>query len=314
MQEIENNGSGDGSAIATLAGLLNDAGTGADYAWVDPTGTGGYVGTDAITAGIIYDQNAVTLLYSEYHVYDEASAEQTYAVASVLADALGIEFGDYQRNRPSVAATFQDNATGETFTVVSSHFKSKGDSGLQDIADAAEASIANGEGKVTQAELDALLNDPNFDQGNGQGFWNAARADAAGELSVWISSEYDGSGTDTYLLLGDMNSYAQEDPVQTLREDAGLTDLIEAWIGQDEAYSYVYDGQEGTLDQGFADNTLASLVTGVTEWHINADEPSLINYDETYENPSYYNDGVFSSSDHDPLIVGLDLTPDLLVA
>ncbi|NIZ13797.1 ExeM/NucH family extracellular endonuclease [Phaeobacter sp. HF9A] len=311
LQEIENNGT---QAIGTLVDLLNAEGTDANYAYVDPTGTGGFIGSDAITTGIVYDSNAVTLVHSDYHVFDESSADVTYGIAGALGDLVGFSFNDYQRNRPSVAATFVDNESGESFTVVSSHFKSKGDSDLQDVADAAESWLNSNAGHADAAAvtdlLDDLYADPNFDQGNGQGFWNAVRLDGATELADWVSSEYgvDGNGVSNYLLLGDMNSYAEEDAVQHLEDEAGLTDLIDTFIGQDEAYSYVFDGQQGTLDQGFADNNLADNVTGVTEWHINADEPDLIGYDTSFSNAGFYNDGVFASSDHDPLIVGLDFT------
>ena len=318
LQEIENNGT---EAIGTLVDILNAEGTDASYAYVDPTGTGDFVGTDAITTGIIYDSSAVTLIYSDYIVFDETSADATYGIASSLGGLVGEEFNDYQRNRPSVAATFTDNESGETFTVVSSHFKSKGDSDLQDVADAAEAWLANSAnaGSADYAQVTSLLADlyadPNFDQGDGQGFWNAVRLDGAVELADWVANDYNG-GVTNYLLLGDMNSYAEEDAVQYLDDDAGLTDLIDTFIGQDEAYSYVFNGQQGTLDQGLGDNEIADNVTGVTEWHINADEPDLIGYDTDYNDPGFYNEGVYASSDHDPLIIGLDFTTtnDLLVA
>lgn len=314
LQEIENNGT---TAIGTLVDLLNAEGTDADYAFVDPTGTGDTIGTDAITTGIIYDASAVTLIHSDYLVFDESSADATYAIASALGALVGESFNDYQRNRPSVAATFEDNETGETFTIVSSHFKSKGDSDLQDVADAAEAWLAANAGADDFAAVTELLADlyadPNFDQGDGQGFWNGVRLDAATELADWIANDYNGGGVTDYLLLGDMNSYAEEDAVQYLDDEAGLTDLIDTYIGQDEAYSYVYDGQQGTLDQGFADDGLADNVTGVVEWHINSDEPDLIGYDTDYTDADFYNDGVYGSSDHDPLIVGLDLTADELI-
>ncbi|WP_109465620.1 ExeM/NucH family extracellular endonuclease [Albibacillus kandeliae] len=312
LQEIENNGSGDGSAVDTLADMVTAAVTdGSVFASVDPTGTGGFVGTDAITTGIIYDTTAVTLLHSEYITYEESSADTTYALAESIATAIGAtdlldDLGDYQRNRPSVAATFEDNDTGAVFTVVSSHFKSKGDSGLQAIADAAQDYLDGGGTDITQSDLDAFLSDPNFDQGDGQGFWNGVRSDAAMELAEWIGTEYNGGGVTNVIMLGDLNSYAEEDPVQYLDDTAGFTDLIDTYIGQDTAYSYVFDGQQGTLDQGMADDTLAGYVTGATEWHINADEPDLIGYDNSYTNSDFYNDGVYASSDHDPLIVGLD--------
>ncbi|WP_344842084.1 ExeM/NucH family extracellular endonuclease [Celeribacter arenosi] len=308
LQEIENNGT---VAIGTLVDLLNAEGTGADYAYVDPTGTGDFIGTDAITTGIIYDANAVSLVHADYLVFEEASADATFAIADALTGYVGGSFSDFDRNRPSTVATFLDEATGEEFTVVSSHFKSKGDSGLDTVASNAQnwlSANASSPDYAVVADLYAqLLADPNFDQGGGQGFWNGVRTDAAGELSDWMSNDYNGGGVTNVLMMGDMNAYAKEDPVQALGED-GYVDLIDTFIGQDEAYSYVFDGQQGTLDQGFGDAELAAHVTGVTEWHINADEPGLINYDNSFTDSAFYNDGVYASSDHDPLIVGLDFS------
>ena len=310
LEEIENNGFGSGSAIATLVAELNAATDAHDYAFVDPTGGAGFVGSDAIMPAIIYDASAVTLVHTEILEYTEDTAASTYALAKVLSDVVGRDIGDFDRNRPSVAATFVDNATGTEFTVVASHLKSKGDSGLVSLVEAAQAHVDGGGTGITQADIDALKADPNYDQGDGQGFWNAVRTEAAVELGDWISTEYNGGGVSNYLLLGDMNAYAEEDPVQALDDDAGLVDLIDSFIGQDAAYSYVFDGMRGTLDQGLSDAELAAHVTGVTEWHINADEPDLIGYDTSFKNPAFYNDGVYGSSDHDPLIIGLEFGTD----
>lgn len=308
LQEVENDG---GTAVSTVASELSTA-SGRNFQAVTFADAGGFIGSDAITTGIVYDDAAVNLLHADYIVFEESSAETTYELANVLMSAMDSdEVGDFDRNRPSVAATFEDELTGETFTVVSSHFKSKGASGLDELAENAQAYLDSGGAGFTQADIDALRADPNFDQGDGQGFWNAARTDAAGELYDFISEDYNGGGVSNVLYLGDMNAYAEEDPVQSMDTD-GLIDLIDSFIGQENAYSYVFDGQRGTLDQGFADAELAAHVTGATEWHINADEPGLFNYDTTYTNPAFFNEDPYAASDHDPLIVGLDLGNDPL--
>jgi len=319
IQEIENNGFGEGSAIAAFVEALNAEaalrGSSAVYAFVDPTVDGGPIGTDAITTGLIYDSNALDLVSSDFNVFTEASAAETFALAEVLNPvvASGNQLEDFQRNRPVVAAEFEDKLSGVTFTVASNHFKSKGDSGLVGLAEAAQAYLDGGGTGITQADIDAMRADPNFDQGNGQGFWNAVRADAAGELTTWLETGYNGTGTDNALLLGDFNAYAKEDPVQTIADDPDYVDLIDSFIGQEEAFSFIFDGQQGTLDQALASSDIAGLVTGVTEWHINAQEPDLLNYNSQFNNPGFFSPDVFASSDHDPLIVGLDTQPDLLV-
>ncbi|MEM1264805.1 MAG: endonuclease/exonuclease/phosphatase family protein, partial [Pseudomonadota bacterium] len=285
--------------------------------------SGDFVGTDAITTGIIYDTAAVTLVYSDILVFEEASAAATFALAEVLNPFASADdqVGDFQRNRPAVAATFEDNETGEYFTVVSVHFKSKGDSNLEDlIFDAQNAS--QGAGVADQADIDALLADPNYDQGDGQAFWNQAREDAADELNIWITGEYlaaaqavEAGVGDQVLILGDFNAYAEEDPTQVFDEDEDYTDILDTFTdgGQAEAYSFVFDGQQGALDQAFATDTLAGKVTDAFEWHVNADEPDLLNYDESFNDPGFYDDGLFGASDHDPLIIGLDFGADSIV-
>ncbi|MTI00321.1 ExeM/NucH family extracellular endonuclease [Roseibium sp. RKSG952] len=329
LQELENNGFGEGSAIANLVDALNakaeELGSGAVYAYVDPAELGetGFLGTDAITTGIIYDTTKVSLVYADYLEFEEASSAETFAVAESLHPYVSSsdQLDDNQRNRPSVAATFEEIESGETFTVVSNHFKSKGDSGLEDLAEAVQSAldanqIPEDEIASVEAALEALVTDPNYDTGNGQGYWNQVRTDAASELTAWLEGDYTealagiGVSDDDFLVLGDFNAYAQEDPVQSVRDDAGYTDLIDTYIGQDEAYSYVFDGQRGTLDQALASDSLSDQVTGLTEWHINADEPDLLSYDNSFTDSAFYDDGVFAASDHDPLIVGLDLTDD----
>jgi hypothetical protein len=55
---------------------------------------------------------------------------------------------------------------------------------------------------------------------------------------------------------------------------------------------------------------MAAQVTGTTDWHINADEPDILDYDTTFKPPAQdalYEPNAFRSSDHDAAVVGLDL-------
>ncbi|MEO0824678.1 MAG: ExeM/NucH family extracellular endonuclease [Cyanobacteria bacterium J06642_9] len=270
LVELEN--SSDDVALANLVAELNAAlaGTGTTYAFIS---TPGLVGTDAITVGMIYKTNAVTPV-GDVAILDDPS----------FTDPNGTGL---QRNRPAIAQTFED-ANGETFTAVVNHFKSKGDSGLEG----------------------GPLSNPDVDQGDGQGFWNDTRTKAAQALADWLATDPTGSGDSDFLILGDLNAYAQEDPLTTL-EAAGYSNLAELFEG-DSAYSFVFDGQQGTLDYGLASSSLLPQVTGTTEWHINADEPDAFDYNLDFgRNPALF-DGTtpFRNSDHDPLIVGLELASD----
>jgi predicted extracellular nuclease len=88
----------------------------------------------------------------------------------------------------------------------------------------------------------------------------------------------------------------------------GYTDLVKKYQGG-EAYSYVFDGQLGYLDYGLANENLLPQVTGTTIWHINTDEPDILDYDTSYKQDpqdALYEPNAYRSSDHAPVIVGLE--------
>ncbi len=111
------------------------------------------------------------------------------------------------------------------------------------------------------------------------------------------------AGTDKVLLAGDFNSYEQEDPLQVLK-DAGYTDLG-ASTGE---HTYLFDGYVGSLDHVFASSAAAEAVTGTDVWNINSVEPIANEYSRYNYNASIlYDTTPFRSSDHDPVLVGLQL-------
>lgn len=189
-------------------------------------------------------------------------------------------------NRPALAQTFVQNSGGGKFTIVVNHLKSKG-------------SDCNHVG------------DP--DTGDGQGNCNETRTKAATALVNWIATDPTDSGDPDFMIVGDLNAYAMEDPISVL-ESAGYTDLIEAFVGAG-AYSFQFEGQSGYLDYALANACLASQVTGATEWHVNADEPVVLDYNVEFKSANqvntFYSPGPFRMSDHDPVVVGLNLTTPL---
>ncbi len=117
------------------------------------------------------------------------------------------------------------------------------------------------------------------------------------------------------ILLGDFNAYLKEDALDTIKA-GGFTNLAEDRLA--DPYSYVFDGAFGALDHAFATPSLNGQVTGVTEWHVNADEADAIDYKLDFNRPASYFDGKVAAreSDHDPVLVGLklDQTAPTLVA
>lgn len=201
-----------------------------------------------------------------------------------VLDSTDIPTFDDTRNRPMVVQSFVDNATGGVFTVAVNHLKSKG-------------SNCNGVG------------DP--DIGDGQGNCNVTRTSAAQAIVDFLATDPTGSGDGDFLIVGDLNAYAQEDPVTTI-EAGGYTDLIESLVGSGYAggaYSFNFFSQSGYLDHGLASSSMASQVSDAAFWHVNADEPSGLDYNN-FNQPGLQAPDQFRSSDHDPVLVGLDLDLD----
>jgi predicted extracellular nuclease len=213
-------------------------------------------------------------------LYKPASVSLAGSFALLTAD-VDPRFND-KRNRPALAQTFVDVGKGGRLTIIVNHLKSKG----------------------SDCDADS---DPNVS--DGQGNCNLTRSRAAEALVDWIAKDPTNSNDPDYLIIGDLNAYPMEDPLGAFKS-AGLINLMEAARGP-EAYTFVFDGQSGALDHAVATQELAAQVAESVEWHINADEAPLYDYNlENGRDPGIF-DGFtpYRSSDHDPVIVGLDLVP-----
>jgi len=215
---------------------------------------------------------------------DEIRVALIYQPASVSLVGAAQEFqvsaGGYTNlfDRPPLAQTFSVNAApSQHFVMIVNHFKSKGCPGSG--ADA--------------------------DQGDLQGCYNAKRTVQAQEMVKIVNTIK--ASEPNVLVVGDLNAYSQEDPIKTL-EAGGLVNVTTARIPAAERYSYVFDGQSGELDHIMATASLNALAPAATIWHINADEPSVIDYNTEFKNPDLYTDSAYRASDHDPVILGLNLT------
>jgi hypothetical protein len=271
LNEIENDGYGPASAIADLVDRLNAATAPGTYAFIDVD-----AGTGQVNA-LGTDAIKVALIYQPGVV---TPVGQT---AALNTDAFVNGGDDDPRSRPSLAQAFEVNASGARFIVDANHLKSKGSA--CEVADA----------------------------GDGQGNCNEVRTAAAEALVDWLATDPTLTGDPDILLVGDYNSYAMEDPIVAI-EAGGFTNLVDDLLG-DDAYSYVFDGQWAYLDYAFASQSLRSQVTGVADYHLNADEPSVLDYQDDFKSVSQlvslYAPDEFRMSDHDPVVVGLELESTL---
>ena len=142
--------------------------------------------------------------------------------------------------------------------------------------------------------------------GDGQGNCNLTRDMQAARVLEFVDDLATSSGDADVLVVGDMNSYLEEDPIETL--ETGLVNLVSAY--DSDPYSYVFFATyafpyvgRGLLDHAFATDSLASQVRSTDVWHINADEPRMLDwFDVDVVAP-----GPYRASDHDPVVIGLRL-------
>ena len=279
-----------GNALEYLVGQLNLRAGAGTYAYVNPGAQldqGQFLGGDVIAVGFIYKPSKVSVAMNTTIERLDDTDVAAFNPALLQQSTIGHVFNGANTSRASLAVTFNEIATNETFTAVINHFKSKGGTGTG--ADA--------------------------DQGDGQGAWQQQRELAATALAQWLALHPTGTGDSDTILLGDFNAYIKEDALDILKAN-GFTNLAEDRLAN--PYSYVFDGAYGALDHALASASLNRQVTGVTEWHVNADEADAIDYNLDFGRSPNYFDGrsPVRESDHDPVLVGLrlDQTAPTLVA
>ncbi|MCF8559969.1 ExeM/NucH family extracellular endonuclease [Micrococcus yunnanensis] len=205
-------------------------------------------------------------------------AEVTPVGESVILD----DQTNFDNAREPMAQLFRaadgtsEGAAGTDFVAITNHFKSKGGSG------------ATGD---------------NVDAGDGQGAYNADRVGQAEALVAFAERMKAETGTDRVLLMGDFNAYEKEDPIRVL-EAAGYLSQG-ALTGE---YSYAFGGAVGSLDGIYASPSAATAITGQDIWMINANESVALEYSRhNYVAEDLYSADQWRSSDHNPILVGLQL-------
>ncbi len=204
-------------------------------------------------------------------------------VGGALSDAASVN------DRPPMAQTFKAG-NGAKFSVVVNHLKSK---------------RCNG---ATGA---------NADQGDGQSCYNADRVAQAQELvDTFVPQVVAAAGDPDVLLIGDFNSHGFEDPILYMtaaERQFQFENQLERFVRPNGIpYSYVFGGESGYLDHALASLSMSGQVAGAMEWNINADEPEVLDYNLDGKNTAaqnLYNALPYRASDHDPVVISLNLAP-----
>jgi predicted extracellular nuclease len=288
VMEVENDGYGTDSAISSLTHALNEKikpSSTSQYQYIKPLNrqlTRGKLGRDVIAVGLLYRPHIVSLSGAA-RVLDSSSSKD-------------LLFDD-RRNRPSLIQTFKFNQ--HEFVIAVNHFKAKGR-------------------PCNDIEVDTL-----------QGNCNITRYRAALALAEFLKQS-DDSKLPT-LILGDLNAYSQEEPLLALYA-AGFENLKYAaqFLNNDQpsnnnqpsnktqsmervfpSFSYSFRGLLGNLDHALANAALLPFIQSVDSWHINSLEDVLLDYsteENGHKHPSvdtYGSPDRYRSSDHDPVVLGL---------
>ena len=228
---------------------------------------------------------------------------------------LQVNGGRIVGQRNALVQSFRHRGTGDRFAVAVNHFKSKGSTCFED--------------DNNPTALDSLT-----------GSCNALRVSASVVLGNALESM---RLPEKVLILGDLNSYSEEDPIAVLTdyspEERGYTimtavntDLDDgesvpvtdtfgyvavSEIFEPEGFSYFFFGndQVGSLDHILASPEAADAMVDLTHWNINALELFQLQYNNALD---FYNGangdlidfnvvGPYRSSDHDPVIVSLEM-------
>jgi predicted extracellular nuclease len=226
------------------------------------------------------DAISVGLLYRPTRVEPFNSARLLTSASSPL-DARGRPLFNDRLNRPALAQTFALRAKTGRFTLAVNHFKSKGNSNCANWADC----------------------------DRGQGAYNLSRTRASQALNLWLRSDPTDSNDSDILMIGDLNAYSLEEPI------TGLIAAGFEHLNTRGSYSYVFQGLSGSLDHALASPTLAANLLALQVWHINSDEPRVLDYNREHKSASqietYFAPDPYRSSDHDPLVLDFrfDLQP-----
>ncbi len=105
-----------------------------------------------------------------------------------------------------------------------------------------------------------------------------------------------------------MNAYSAEDPIQAWKSKRSVEyyDVLNKAATTPRLYSYLFDGQFGSLDHAFIPvSSIGSMtIADATIWNINSNEPDIHDYNTDYgRNTSIFNaNEPYRFSDHDPIL------------
>ena len=273
--------------------------------------------SDKIVAGIIGTE-ADVLSLEEMENSAKFGPDRDKAVAALVAELNAVAPGvwDYVRSPADRPALADEDVIRTAFIYKKANAVPVGDSVILDdaaftgiarqpLAQAFKPVGADDSAKVLlivnhfKSKGSAIGNDTDQGQGNS----NLARTAQAEALVAFSTEQQAAQNTDKVLLMGDFNAYLHEDPIKVMT-DAGYVDQ-DPKTGK---HTYSFGGMVGSLDHVLASPAAEAAITGADIWNINSPESVAMGYSRyKYNAIDFYDTSAFAASDHDPVIVGLQL-------
>lgn len=268
LMEVENNGFGEGSAIADIVSKLNTELGEGTYAAVN---LGGTVGSDAIMAAIIYKPAAVQPVGNPVVLSTENS----------ISDEYGPLFDD-GNTRPTVAQKFALQSNGEELVVSVNHYRSRSGSCDDDV--------------------NPLPGDD--DNVTGQGACNITRTRTSKAVLALLQANFPDTPT---LIIGDLNAYAKEDPLTAL-ETGGFINLVTKFGGASAysyAYQSLVGSLDQALANGEAVDKVLDVTEWHINADEPIALDYNVEFKSAQQLVDFYAPDAYRMSDHDPVVISM---------
>ncbi|MDB2386929.1 ExeM/NucH family extracellular endonuclease [Shewanella sp.] len=321
LMEIENNGFGDGSAIAEIVNQVNiqyvdeyaqdyngPNSTENRYVFVGFDNNGNQmldnldaIGSDAIATGIIYRPSKMSIERTRVIPMPQQKAPTTVNDLGEVVKDQNDEILESGQNyhRDALVVTFIVNQTGKRLTLAVNHLKSKGSTCYEEWQ-GVEFGNATTWNNRTAPDLDY--------QGSCAEFRVAGAVHLGEEMEDVLGDK---------IILGDLNAYGKEDPVLVLTENPrnktivtashtflgakpqfnedgsaatitktyGYIDIVSEKFKEKgkTPWSYSFSDEIGSLDHILISPSLEDRVIDATDWHVNAAETGLYDYQNRFK-------------------------------
>ncbi|NDW13128.1 T9SS C-terminal target domain-containing protein [Bacteroides sp. 214] len=146
------------------------------------------------------------------------------------------------------------------------------------------------------------------DMKDGQSAYNPRRVQEATKTLEFINNMIAYYEDPDVLIVGDLNSYTKEDPIEVLI-NGGFINQLQKHSPIGYSYNFYTEGYNsaGYLDHSLATPSLDQQITKAEPFPINSDESSYMKISSTSTVDPYAKSNMYRCSDHDPIVTAIFL-------